>query len=48
MQHEPWGGEGVFFPVDGIAEDWGCEVVEVDSDLVGAAGVEVAKDEGGF
>lgn len=48
VEHEAGGGEFVFFPVDGIAEDGGSDVVEVDADLVGAAGVEVAADEGGF
>ncbi len=48
VEEEAWGGVGVFFSVDGVAEDGGAEVVEVDADLVGAAGVEVAEDEGGF
>ena len=48
VEHEAGGGEFVFFPVDGIAEDGGADMVEVDADLVGAAGVEVAADEGGF
>ncbi len=48
VEEEARGGEFVFFPVDRIAQDGGAEVVEVDADLVGAAGVEVAEDEGGF
>ncbi len=38
----------MFFSVDGIAKNGGGEVVKVDADLVGAAGVEVAEDEGSF
>ncbi len=38
----------MLFSVDRIAEDGGAEVVHVDADLVGAAGVEVAEDEGGL
>lgn len=34
----------MFFPVNGVSKDGGAEVVEVDADLVGAAGVEVAED----
>jgi len=48
VEHEAWGGELVFFSVDRIAEDGGAEVVHVDADLVGPAGVEVAEHEGGF
>lgn len=48
MEEEARGGEFVFFGVDGIAEDGGADVLEVDADLVGAAGMEVAEDEGGF
>ena len=38
----------MLFPVDRIAENGCAEVVHVDADLVGAAGVEVAEDEGGL
>ena len=48
VEHETRGRELVFFSVDWIAEDGGAEVVHVDADLVGAAGVEVAEDEGGL
>lgn len=48
VEEETGSGELVFFPVDGIAEDGGADVVEVDADLVGAAGVEVAEDQGGL
>ncbi len=41
------GGGGGFFAVDGVCDDGCALVVEVDADLVGAAGVEVAEDEGG-
>lgn len=40
--------ELMLFPVNGIAKDGGADVVHVDANLVGAAGVEMAKDEGGF
>ena len=33
VEHEAGGGEFVFFPVDGIAEDGGADMVEVDADL---------------
>ena len=48
MEHQARGGEFVLFSVNRIAEDGRALVVEVDADLVGAAGVEVAEDEGGF
>ena len=48
MEHQARGGEFVLFAVDRIAEDGGADVVHVDANLVGAAGVEMAKDEGGF
>ncbi len=38
----------MLFGVDGIAKNGGADVLEVNTDLVGATGVEVAKDEGGF
>lgn len=48
VEEKARGGERVFFPVNGIAEDGGADVVEMDADLVGAAGVEVAQDERGL
>jgi len=48
VEKESRGGEFVFFPVDRIAENGRTKVVHVDADLMGAAGVEVAEDEGGF
>lgn len=41
VEHEAIGvGEGLTrLTVDGVAEDGGADVFEVDSDLVGAAGV---------
>jgi len=48
VEEQSWSWEGMFFCVDGIAEDGGADVLEVDADLMGAAGVEVAEDEGGF
>ncbi len=49
VEHEAAGVCGGFggFAVDDIAEEGGAFVVEVDADLMGAAGVEVAEDEGG-
>lgn len=47
MEEEAGCGEGMSFPVDGISEDGGAEVMEVDADLMGAPGVEVAAEEGG-
>jgi hypothetical protein len=32
-------GDFVFFPVDRITEDWSTDVVHMDADLVGTAGV---------
>ena len=32
------------FPVNRITDEWRALVMEMDADLVGAAGVEVAKD----
>lgn len=48
VEQQARGRKLVLFPVNGIAEDGGAYVVHVDADLVGAAGVEVAEDEGGF
>ena len=48
VEEESWGGERMLFGVNGIAEDGGADVLEVDADLVGATGVEMAEDEGGF
>ncbi len=48
VEHEARGGDLVFFPINGVAKDWGAFVVEVDADLVCAACVEVTEDEGGF
>ena len=48
VKEKSWGGEGMFFGVDGIAEDGGADVLEVDPDVVGAAGVEVAQNKSGF
>lgn len=36
------------FSVDGIRDDRAPFVMEVDADLVGSAGVEMAEDEGGL
>lgn len=48
VEEEAWGGEFVFFAVDGIAEDGCAEVVKVDADLVGAPGMKVAKNQSSF
>lgn len=49
MEHEAVGVGKRFtrFSVDGVAEDGGADVFEVDADLVGAAGVKGAFDEAG-
>ena len=48
MEEESGGGEGMFFGVYGIAQNGCADVLEMDADLVGASGVEVAEDESGF
>jgi len=48
VEHEAGCGEFVFFSVDRIAEYGGADVVEMDANLVSAAGMQVAADEGGF
>ena len=44
VEEESWCGERMFFSVDGIAQNGGADVLEVDADLMGAASVEVAKN----
>ena len=46
VKHEA-AGLGGGLAVDGIADERGAFVVEVDADLMGAAGVEMAEDERG-
>ena len=49
MEHEATSllGGLARFPVNRITDEWRALVMEMDADLVGAAGVEVAEDEGG-
>ena len=49
MEHQAAGLFGGFtgFAVDRIADERGAFVMEVDADLVGATGVEVAEDQRG-
>ena len=49
MEHEAAGLLGGFarFTVNGITDEWGSLVMEMDADLVGAAGVKVAEDKCG-
>ena len=49
VEHQATGLLGGFtgFAVDGIADEWGAFMMEVDADLVGAPGVEVAEDQRG-
>ena len=49
VEHEAGGGAGLALGlgIDGIAEEGAADVFHVDTDLVGAAGVEDAENEGG-
>ena len=38
----------MFFGIDRISENGGADVLEMDADLVGAAGVKMTENEGGF
>ena len=48
MEEESGCGEGMFFGVDRIAKNRGADVLEMDADLVGASGMEVAENQSGF
>lgn len=48
VKKESGSAKGVFFRVNGISEDGCADVLEVDTDLVGASGMKVAKNQSRF